>query len=247
MARKKKAPPAPPSKAYLVSFGDTMTALLAFFIVLNSLAKEQTGANMYSGTGSFINAVKSLGVPGQFSGNRSSNMIRKEAPSPIYAVPNNDPNAKKGKGPDDTNDEKQIIDREQEDFQRFLNEMERKFSLEASQPIREQVVLDCWTKLKDEGGPFNQNALQMALESVAQLQSPEAEIEIIFWASMPSPKMLEKSAKTAVRAAKQFDSLFKLPPSSRKRIRFASKPWLFSDAKRPIVSFVISRMKRDAK
>ena len=51
MARKKKLPE-PPSKAYLISFGDTMTALLAFFIVLNSLAQEQTGAKLHAGTGS---------------------------------------------------------------------------------------------------------------------------------------------------------------------------------------------------
>ena len=170
-------------------------------------------------------------------------MVSKAAPAPIYAIPNNDPNAKKGKGPDETNDNKTIIDRESEDFQRFLNEMERKFSLEASPAIREQIVMDCWTKLKDKGGPFNKNALQMALEAVAQLQSPDAEVEIIFWASMPSAKMLEKTAKTAVRASKQFDSLFKLPLETRNRIRFASKPWLFSDAKRPIVSFVVTRLK----
>ena len=54
MAKKQKRVPSGPSNAYLVSFGDTMTALLAFFIVLNSLATEQTGANLYSGTGSFV-------------------------------------------------------------------------------------------------------------------------------------------------------------------------------------------------
>ena len=31
-------------RAYLVSYGDTMTALLAFLIVLYTFAKEQTGA-----------------------------------------------------------------------------------------------------------------------------------------------------------------------------------------------------------
>ena len=68
MAKKKKLEPSVPSKAYLVSFGDTMTALLAFFIVLNSLAKEQTGANMYSGTGSFVSAFSNSGLPGDLFG-----------------------------------------------------------------------------------------------------------------------------------------------------------------------------------
>ena len=64
MARKPKPPDKPPSKAYLVSFGDTMTTLLAFFIVLNSLADEQTGANLHAGTGSFIQALESGGLGG---------------------------------------------------------------------------------------------------------------------------------------------------------------------------------------
>ena len=66
MVKKKKTPPAAPSKAYLISFGDTMTALLAFFIVINSLAREQTGANLYTGTGSFVNAMNASGLPGRF-------------------------------------------------------------------------------------------------------------------------------------------------------------------------------------
>ena len=50
MARKKE-PDKGPSQAYLISFGDTMTTLLAFFIVLCSMAEDQTGANLYSGNG----------------------------------------------------------------------------------------------------------------------------------------------------------------------------------------------------
>ena len=95
MSRKKKAPPAPPSKAYLVSFGDTMTALLAFFIVLNSFAKDQTGANMHSGTGSFVNAVSSIGLPGVSPGNRSHLVVEKKAAAPIYAVSDPDKDRRK--------------------------------------------------------------------------------------------------------------------------------------------------------
>ena len=89
MSGRKKRESSAPSKAYLVSFGDTMTALLAFFIVLNSLAKEQTGANMHSGTGSFVNAFSSTGLPGHLSGSRSSDVIQQEAQKPIYAIAKN--------------------------------------------------------------------------------------------------------------------------------------------------------------
>ena len=43
-----------------------MTALLAFFIALNSLAHEQTGAHLYAGTGAFIRAFSSEGHVGPF-------------------------------------------------------------------------------------------------------------------------------------------------------------------------------------
>ncbi|MCP4857370.1 MAG: hypothetical protein GY903_23045, partial [Fuerstiella sp.] len=49
--------PPGPNQSYLISFGDTMTALLAFFIILNTLAEEQTGANLHAGTGSFMESV----------------------------------------------------------------------------------------------------------------------------------------------------------------------------------------------
>ena len=80
MAKKKKAPPSGPSKAYLVSFGDTMTALLAFFIVINSLAQEQTGANLYSGTGSFVSAIGAIGFAGAAPSDRSQYIHKKDAP-----------------------------------------------------------------------------------------------------------------------------------------------------------------------
>ena len=71
MAKKQKPEMDGPSNAYLMSFGDTMTTLLAFFIVLNSLAAEQTGANLHSGTGSFIQTTRSMGLAGTFKGKRA--------------------------------------------------------------------------------------------------------------------------------------------------------------------------------
>ncbi|MEZ6064742.1 MAG: flagellar motor protein MotB [Planctomycetaceae bacterium] len=68
MPREKKRPSSGASNAYLISFGDTMTALLAFFIVLNSLAEEQTGAKLHRGTGSFVQALNNMGMPGFFTG-----------------------------------------------------------------------------------------------------------------------------------------------------------------------------------
>ncbi len=245
MSRKEKKPVSKPSKAYLVSFGDTMTALLAFFIVLNSLAKDQTGAKMYSGTGSFVNAIKSIGVPGDYSGDRSGTVIEKTAPSPVYAVRNDkdNPNNERGIGPDDESDKQRILDRQSDQFQRFLNEMERQFSVNEYDPTRKQIVLDSWERLgKTEKDLLGEKAIHVATEAISQIGNPNVEIELIVWADMPSPKSIQKAMDRSVLAQQQIDRLFNFTPEQRSRVRFSAKPWLFVDSKRPITSVVVSKM-----
>ena len=82
MAKKIKPPDELPSKAWLMSFGDTMTTLLAFFLVLCSMAENQTGMNLYVGTGSFISSLESGGLSGVFPGDKSSRAIWHSATSP---------------------------------------------------------------------------------------------------------------------------------------------------------------------
>ncbi len=247
MSRKKTKILSKPSKAYLVSFGDTMTALLAFFIVLNSLAQDQTGAKMHRGTGSFVNAIKSIGVPGSFSGDRSGNLMAKTAPSPIYAVPNNadNPGNRKGEGPDEEINSQRIINRETDNFHRFLNEVKRQYSVETHSSTQSQFVLDTWEPLGDVGeellGP---KSLQVASDAISQIGNPGMDIELVIWANMPSAKALQRAVEKAARAEEQIDRLFRLTETQRKRIRFSAKPWLFVDAKRPIASFIISKMSK---
>ncbi|QDV04986.1 flagellar motor protein MotB [Planctomycetes bacterium Poly30] len=50
--------------AYLVSFGDMMTLILCFFILLVAMAKERDFGLMARGIGSFVVQVKSMGLTG---------------------------------------------------------------------------------------------------------------------------------------------------------------------------------------
>lgn len=244
MSRKIKPPPAKPSKAYLVSFGDTMTALLAFFIVLNSLAKDQTGANMYTGTGSFVQAMKSIGIPGQSPGDRSDQVVVKSAPAPIYAVPSekklqDDP----GKGPDESDDGKRIINRQAENFQRFLSEMEYQFQVNEGNPTQSQVVFDSFENLNKESDDIlGPSAIQIAADAISQLSNEQIELEIIVWANMPSPVALKKAMESAQKIQAQLDRSFTFRGDQRQRVTASAKPWLFFDAKRPRASFVLSRL-----
>lgn len=50
--------------AYLVSFGDMMTLILCFFILLVAMSKERNYGLMAKGLGSFIVQIKSMGLTG---------------------------------------------------------------------------------------------------------------------------------------------------------------------------------------
>ena len=55
--------------AWMVSFGDMMTLILTFFILLVSLSHEQQAGLVAKGVGSFIVAVRSFGLDGVLDGN----------------------------------------------------------------------------------------------------------------------------------------------------------------------------------
>ena len=60
---KKAGPP-----AYMVSFGDMMTLILTFFILLVSMAKEQAPGLVADGVGSFVVQLESYGLNGILTG-----------------------------------------------------------------------------------------------------------------------------------------------------------------------------------
>jgi flagellar motor protein MotB len=246
MAKKQKPIDAGPSKAYLVSFGDTMTALLAFFIVLNSLATEQTGANMYAGTGSFVNAFSKSGMAGGMPGNRSRDMIQQNHQSPIYALPENiDKNpGKDKKGPDDTDRQDRVINREKESFQKFLKKIEEKFGVEEKKPIADQVVLDSFERLGRGERFLSEHAVNLASELIPKLRQPESQLEIILWTPMPSRSEIERQLEKSYKVRAEIESMFWLKPDMEDRLRYTVKPWLFSDARRPVMSFVMSKTRQ---
>lgn len=53
--------------AYLVSFGDMMTLILCFFILLVAMSKERNFGLMARGLGSFVIQIKSMGLTGVLS------------------------------------------------------------------------------------------------------------------------------------------------------------------------------------
>ncbi len=61
--------------AYLVSFGDMMTLILCFFILLVAMAKERDAGLMARGIGSFVVQIKSMGLTGVLDGHEKQEIF----------------------------------------------------------------------------------------------------------------------------------------------------------------------------
>ena len=243
MAKKKKKPPSGPSNAYLLSFGDTMTALLAFFIVINSLAKEQTGANLYAGTGSFVNQSRSAGLPGSFRGKSSENAFQMEEPGPLYIVDDEQESERgSGDGPDDENNNLRVVDREKEQLQRFLIEMDQLSSIESLPQNKATVVFDFFEPLNFGKQQFiNAQTLDLFRQSAMRLYQGNYEIDIIVWARMPSPFAWNKSIDEANQLRELLIERLGIASQFQPKILATGKPWFYSDERRPRFSFIVKK------
>lgn len=246
MAKRKKLEVSVPSKAYLVSFGDTMTALLAFFIVMNSLAKEQTGAAMHSGTGSFVRSFANSGMPGDKPGQNSRDMVQQTAQKPIYALKENLSKNDGNVGPDDSDENDRIQDRDKEQFQKFLSRLDKEFNLEKLPSQKNQVAFDSFAAPNRETGGLSKHALQLISESLIKLRQSDAMVEVILWADMPSKGSLQRHLEQSHAVRREVESKFWLEGDAQKKIRYRVKPWLFSDAKRPVITVVCSELQSSA-
>ena len=68
--KKERDDSGPKVPAYLVSFGDMMTILLTFFILLCTYATQRKSGFVADGIGSFRLAIEALGLPGFLSSDR---------------------------------------------------------------------------------------------------------------------------------------------------------------------------------
>lgn len=247
MARKKKNVSSGPNNGYLVSFGDTMTALLAFFIVLNSLAEEQSGANLYEGTGSFIRALESFGLPGVFPGERSSQSFQLEQPSPHYLAPSDEPVTelvRNPSGPDDVDYQQRVIDYERESFERFLNEIERLHRTAVEPEVIGEISFDRLKSIPHEP-PYLDRGMQQLLIPVAPLvRNPDYAVEVVKWATTPNPTAWTRAAQEAHAVRDEAVRFLNLPAEHAGRFTAVGQPWISGTEQRPVVSIVVRRLRQ---
>jgi hypothetical protein len=238
-----KCPSFGPNQAYLLSFGDCMTALLAFFIVLNSMAAEQTGANLHAGTGSFNRALNSHGLPGLFPNDRSKRAVQFNDVAPTYMV--DDPEVDDfggGSGPDETDDNQRVLDRAEEQFSRFLEQSRRMALLKREAGIRAEVSFDVMTPIASDDNLLS-DELQKTLSQLRTIsRKPDRVIEITVWATTPSQSAWTRAAKQAEQIRQEAIRYLNIETSQRNRITANGRTWISSTLKRPSVTITLRQL-----
>lgn len=245
MSRRSKSPPSVASKAYLVSFGDTMTALLAFFIVLNSLSVEQSGANLYEGTGSFVRALSSFGLPGLFSGELSRQPFQNAGSSPHYLVPperedfepERDPS-----GPDNVEQQDRVIDYEFEAYQRFLHELDRLHETHPEPELLGEVAFDRMNAVPRQPPRLDQGFKEMLGPIAPLLRQRHYTVELVVWATTPNPTAWSRAAEQADELRAEIVQYLSLPDAQSGRLTAVGRPWISSTEKRPFASIIVRRV-----
>lgn len=219
-----------------------MTAMLAFFIVLNTLAKEQTGADLHTGTGSFIAAVNSMGLPGMMTSSSSKHILQKKDASPKYIVGDEDTQEKHHvDGPDEESNQIKILNREKDNLQRSIVEWEQHFEIEMEAEESNAVTIDLFQPLGKGEKILPKDAKKVLVESMALLSRPGYQLEIDVWAPTPSKTALARMTQSATEIKAALRSQFPMLFSNEDNIRCRVKLWPLSDEKRPVLSITIIR------
>jgi hypothetical protein len=223
--------------AWMLSYADMATILLAMFIVLSTLGKDQTGVSLQRATGSFANALRSYGLPGLFSS--SPNPMPLAGPMPRYLYAPSDSSLDRSNPVDPR--PKRVIDGDEENLQRFLEEIQRQFSCVRRPRPAGQVIIDLYQPLQKSPPYLMPRHNQALLQIAPLLQRSNYRLDLVVWAATPSPTAWTRAINQAVLAAEEFAAGAGLDEEARGRLMPLGQPWRYRDVRRPVMSLVLTR------
>ncbi len=239
----------PDSLAWMMSYADMATILLAMFIVLSTFAKDQTGISLYYGTGSFRAAVTSFGLPGLTP--NSDNAVPLKAPGPQHTLPSQDPDgpdapeqqsardAERSPGKAGPDSPRRVIDVEEENFQRFLGEVGRHFPAEKLPRTAGRVAVDFYDPLGPAPNFLTAAQRQQVAPLLSLLQKPGYRMQVVVWAGIPRDTATARSAEQAADVAAGLGA--GLDPEAQRRLFGVGQSWPYRDTRRPVMSVIVTR------
>jgi len=221
-----------------------MTTLLAFFIVLCSMAEDQTGMNLYVGTGSFLKTIQAGGLPVSHSEIKSDKLIHHKDTSPLYSLGDDgeqdDP--QKGRhGPDEAPNDVPSKDREKEAFQRFLTEMNRIADMDQEETFRGETTFDFFEPLSPKPPHLPSNYGQIMAQVVPLLRQPTHHVELVVWAPTPFESARKRTTLQASQIVEALIQEAGLRDNEARRFIGTGRTWPYRKVKRPILSLVVRR------
>jgi hypothetical protein len=223
---------------WMMSYADMATILLAMFIVLSTLGKDQTGINLANGTGSFVNSLNSFGMSGLFDSAAHPIQMNNQTPHYLYN-PHEEESKVVHPG---AGDQLRLIDGEEEHLQHFLQELRRQFPVERTARSVGQVNIDLYEPLHKEA-PYLTPRQEEILEQVRPLlERPGFRLHLVVWAPTPTLSAWTRAAAQARRAAAEFAAASQLSPAAAERLIPLAQPWRYRDIRRPILSLIVVKV-----
>jgi hypothetical protein len=222
------------TEGWMMSYADMATILLAMFIVLSTLGKDQTGISFANGTGSFVNAMNSFGLSGLF--NTSAKPIALNNPAPHYLY---QPRDEEGEGDTRGNDRRRVIDGEEERLQRFLQELGRQFPVERRPRQIGQVIIDLYEPLHKKAPYLGPRHTEVLDQVRPLLERAGFRLYLVVWTPTPTASAWARAAGQAQLAADEFITTSGLQPAAIQRLVPIAQPWRYRDIRRPVLSLVV--------
>ena len=236
MWQRKKADGRINTTGWMISYADMATILLAMFIVLSTLGKDQTGISLQQATGSLEKARTSFGLPGLFS--TTSQAIPMKGPTPHYAYTRSEeePDRKAdGKRPE------RILDGDEEHLQRFVQEIQRQFPCERQPRPAGQVIVDLYEPLGKQTPYLTEKHNEVLRQMLPLLEQPKYRLQLVVWAGTPAATAWTRAANQATLAAREFATDANLSEAATKRLLPCGQPWRYRDVRRPVLSLVLTK------
>jgi hypothetical protein len=224
----------------MLSYASLITVMWMCFVALTTLAEDQTGSSLQVGVGALNRALSNGGLTDAAGENPAETPSRLFAASPQYVMPQShsldSETVAEDSGPDG-----ELIDREEQDYQRFLNELERMSAVEKLPAIEGDVSFDSFEQLP-EGRAIPTSLWESADNLRQQFGDADYEVELTVWAATPSASAWSRAAEQATKLRDAIAQRLQLSDDMLPRFHAVSRPWVYSNLDRPTVSLSVRRI-----